>query len=80
VGTATIQAIEHDGHVAALVAGGRAALGDQVTGRTLALVCAKCRLEVQAGGRAGPYSVQAATRHAHLAHRHQVRSRRRRPR
>ena len=74
----TIQPIEHDGRVVALVAGGRALLGDQLTGRTLTLVRAKClyALEVQAGERAGPYSDQAATRYAQaaLAHRHQVRS------
>jgi hypothetical protein len=80
VGMVTIQPIEHDGHVVALVAGGRALLGDQLTGRTLALVRAKClyALEVQAGERAGPYDEQAATRYAQraLAHRHQVRGRR----
>jgi hypothetical protein len=75
----TIQPIEHDGHVVALVAGGRALLGDQLTGRTLALVRAKClyALEVQAGERAGPYDEQAATRYAQraLAHGHPARSR-----
>jgi UDP-N-acetylmuramate dehydrogenase len=52
----TIQPIEHDGHVVALVAGGRALLGDQLSGRTLALVRAKClyALEVQAGERWDP--------------------------
>jgi hypothetical protein len=80
----TIQPIEHDGHVVALVAGGRAPLGDQLTGQMLALVRAKClyALEVQAGERAGRYSDQAATRNAQvaLAHRHEVRARGRRRR
>src|SRR5205085_1325983 len=66
VGMVTIQPIEHDGHIVALVAGGRALLGDQLTGQALALVRAKClyALEVHAGERAGPYSDQAATRYA----------------
>jgi hypothetical protein len=80
VGMVTIQPIKHDGHVVALVAGGRALLGDQLAGLTLVLVRAKClyALEVQAGERAGPYDEQAATRYVQraLAHRHQLRSRR----
>jgi hypothetical protein len=62
----TIQSIEHDGHVVALIAGGRALIGDELAGSTLALVRAKClyALEVQAGERPGPYSDEAATRYA----------------
>ena len=74
-----IQPIEHDGHVVALVAGGRALIGDQLADPALALVRAKClyALEVQAGERPGPYSDEAATRYARraLAHGHQARSR-----
>jgi hypothetical protein len=74
-----IQPIEHDGHVVALVAGGRALIGDQLADGALALVRAKClyALEVQAGERPGPYSDEAATRYARraLAHRHAARSR-----
>ena len=74
-----IQPIEHDGHVVALVAGGRALIGDRLAGHMLALVRAKClyALEVQAGERPGPYSDEAATRYAQraLAHSHQGRSR-----
>ena len=74
-----IQPIEHDGRVVALVADGRALIGDELAGGTLVLVRAKClyALEVQAAERPGPYSDQAATRyaqHAH-AHRHRARSR-----
>ena len=62
----TIQPIEHDGHVVALVAGGRALIGNELAGGALALVRAKClyALEVQAAERPGPYSDQAATRYA----------------
>jgi hypothetical protein len=75
----TIQPIEHDGHVVALVADGRALIGDELAGGALALVRAKClyALAVQAGERPGPYNDQAATRYARhaLAHAHPGRSR-----
>jgi hypothetical protein len=75
----TIQPIEHDGHVVALVAGGRALIGDELAGGALALVRAKClyALEVQADERPGPYSDLAATRYAQraLAHARPARSR-----
>jgi len=75
----TIQPIEHDGHVVALVAGGRALIGDELAGATLTLVRAKClyALEVQADERPGPYSDLAATRYAQraLAHARPARSR-----
>ncbi len=78
----TIQPIEHDGHVVALVAGARALIGAEFAGRALALVRAKClyALEVQAGERPGPYSDEVATRYAQraLAHSHQAPSHRRR--
>jgi hypothetical protein len=76
----TIQPIEHDGHVVALVAGGRALIGAELADRALALVRAKClyALEVQAGERPGPYSHRAATRYARraVAHDHAKRGRR----
>ena len=49
-----------------LVAGGRALIGDELAGRALALVQAKClyALEVQAGERPGPHSDDVAMRSA----------------
>jgi hypothetical protein len=65
----TIQPIQHDGHVAALVADGQALIGDELSGRALALVKAKClyALEVQAGEHPRPYSEAAAARYAERA-------------
>jgi hypothetical protein len=62
----TVQAIEHHGHVVALVAGERALIGPELAGDALALVRAKCAyaLEIQAGTRLGPYTDEAATRYA----------------
>src|SRR5205814_8792101 len=65
----TIQPIEHNGRVVAVVAGGRALIGDELARGTLALLRAKClfALEVQSGDRPGPYSDQTATRFAQRA-------------
>jgi len=74
-----IQPIEHDGHVVALVARGRALISEELAGGALALVRAKClyALEVRAGERPGPHSDEAAESYAQraLAHGHPARSR-----
>jgi hypothetical protein len=78
----TIQPIHHDGHVVALVAGDRALIGEELRGRALALVQAKClyALEIQAGECPGPYTEAAATRYAQhaIARRQHAHTRRRR--
>ena len=63
------QAIQDDGHVVALVAGGRALNDDGLTGAALARVRAKClyALEIQAGTRPGPYADESAGRSAEHA-------------
>src|SRR5215213_5673518 len=64
--TVTIQPIEHDGQLVALVAGGRALIDEQSAGDALALVQAKClyALEIEAQTLPGPYAEPAASRFA----------------
>jgi hypothetical protein len=76
-GMPTIQPIEHDGHVVALVAGERAIVSDELQAADRRLIHAKCfyALQIQAGERPGPYTDLDATRYARRATRRPARRR-----
>ena len=65
----TIQRIEHDGRLVAMVGGGRALIAGGLTADVDAVAQAKClyALEVQAGQWPGPYTNAAANRYAERA-------------
>ena len=62
----TIQVIELDGRLAAVVAGDQAIIADHVTGADRARVQAKAlyALQIQSGERPGSYSDEGAEHHA----------------
>jgi hypothetical protein len=65
----TIQPIEHEGRVVALVVGGLAIIDDELAGAAVAVVRAKClyALQVASGERDEEYSDALAARYAERA-------------